>query len=211
MAETAVLAASVRSSTGKGAARATRRAGRIPAVVYGNDQSPVAISLEDRALRRHLNAGGFFNTVFDLSIDGETSRVLPRDVQLHPVTDVPEHVDFLRVGGSSTVTVEVPVEFLNEEDCPGLRAGGVLNVVRYAVEVSCRADAIPASIRLDLARAELGDSLHISAVNLPDGVTPTITERDFTIATIVVPSAVASEHEAADEEGEDEEEVEVTE
>ncbi len=211
MAETAVLAASVRSRTGKGAARATRRAGRVPAVVYGNDQSPVAISLEDRELRRRLNAGGFFNTVFDLSIDGETSRVLPRDVQLHPVTDVPEHVDFLRVGGSSAITVEVPVEFLNEEDCPGLRAGGVLNVVRYAVEVSCRADAIPASIQLDLAQAQLGDSLHISAVTLPDGVIPTITDRDFTIATIAVPSAVASEHEAAEDEDEDEEEVEVTE
>lgn len=211
MAETAVLAASVRSRTGKGAARATRRAGRVPAVVYGNDQSPVSISLEDRELRRHLNTGGFFNTVFELSIDGRTSRVLPRDVQLHPVTDVPEHVDFLRVGGSSTVTVEVPVEFLNEEDCPGLRAGGVLNVVRYAVEVSCRADSIPASIRLDLARAELGDSLHISAVTLPDGVTPTITDRDFTIATIVAPSVIVSESEEAEDEDEEEEEVEVTE
>ena len=205
MAETAVLAASLRSSTGKGGARATRRAGRIPAVVYGDGKSPVAISLDNRELSRHLNAGGFFNTVFDLAIDGQTSRVLPRDVQLHPVTDVPEHVDFMRVGGSSTVTVEVPVEFLNEEDCPGLRAGGVLNVVRYAVEVSCRADVIPGSIRVDLADAQLGDSLHISAVTLPDGVTPTISDRDFTIATIAVPSVVASDLQSEDEEDEGEE------
>lgn len=206
MADRAVLAATLRTKTGKGGARATRREGRIPAIVYGDSKAPVTISVESRELVRQLNTGGFFNTVFDLQIDGNSNQVLPRDVQLHPVTDVPEHVDFMRVGGSAAITVEVPVEFLNDEDCPGLRAGGVLNIVRYAVEVSCRADLIPAAIQVDLATAELGDSLHISAVSLPEGVTPTITDRDFTIATIAVPSAVASELAEEDEEQEEEEE-----
>jgi large subunit ribosomal protein L25 len=147
-----------------------------------------------------MSTGNFLTTIYDVKVGTESNRVLPRDVQLHPVTDIPEHVDFLRIGANTTVAVEVTVEFINEDDCPGLRAGGVLNVVRYSVEVLCRPDLIPNSIVLDLAGAELGDSLHISAVSLPDGVTPTITDRDFTIATIAAPTAVVDEQADAEDE-----------
>ena len=139
-------------------------------------------------------------------INGELNRVLPRDVQLHPVTDVPEHVDFLRVSATTKISVEVPVEFIGDDVSPGIKSGGVLNVVRYTVEVSCTPDLIPSSLLLDLSSAEIGDSLHISAVNLPEGVTPTISDRDFTIATIVAPTVVRDEATSDDEsDGEDSE------
>ena len=127
------------------------------------------------------------------------NRVLPRDIQLHPVTDVPEHIDFLRVSSTTRISVEVPVEFKGEDESPGLRTGGVLNVVRYNVEVSCTPDLIPTSLVLNLSGAEIGDSLHISAVSLPEGVTPTITDRDFTIATIAAPTVVKEETAATDD------------
>jgi large subunit ribosomal protein L25 len=151
------------------------------------------ISIERKQLIRDMSTGNFLTTIYDVKVGTEINRVLPRDVQLHPVTDIPEHVDFLRIGANTTVSVEVTVEFINEDDCPGLRAGGVLNVVRYAVEVSCRPDMIPNSIVVDLAGAQLGDSLHISAVTLPDGVTSTIKDRDFTIATIAAPTAAVED------------------
>jgi large subunit ribosomal protein L25 len=144
-------------------------------------------------LVRQLGTGGFFNTLFDIDINGELNRVLPRDVQLHPVTDVPEHVDFLRVSASTKISVEVPVEFIGDDVSPGIKGGGVLNVVRYTVEVSCTPDLIPNNLVIDLSNSEIGDSLHISAVSLPDGVTPTISDRDFTIATIVAPTVVRDE------------------
>jgi large subunit ribosomal protein L25 len=193
MADITVMAATARDKVGKGSARATRREGRVPAVIYGDGKSPLSISIERKQLVKDMDTGSFFTSIYDIQVDGQANRVLPRDVQLHPVTDIPQHVDFLRVGANTTVAVDVPVEFINEDDCPGLRAGGVLNVVRYTVEVSCRPDLIPTSIVVDLANAEQGDSLHISAVELPDGVTPTITDRDFTIATIAVPTAVVDE------------------
>ena len=204
MADITVMAAMARDKVGKGSARATRREGRVPAVIYGDGKSPLSISVERKQLVKDMDTGSFFTSIYDIQIDGQGNRVLPRDVQLHPVTDVPQHVDFLRIGANTTVAVDVPVEFINEDDCPGLRAGGVLNVVRYTVEVSCRPDLIPNSIVVDLANAEQGDSLHISAVELPDGVTPTITDRDFTIATIAVPTAVVDElADAAEGDGED--------
>ena len=203
MADITVLAAAAREKVGKGSAREARRQGQIPAVIYGGKKPPLSITVEQKLLVRHLGTGGFFNTLFDVQVDGEASRVLPRDVQLHPVTDVPEHVDFLRVSATTEITVDVPVEFVNEDTCPGLRAGGVLNVVRYSIEVSCTPDKIPSSILVDLGTAEMGDSLHISAVNLPDGVAPTITDRDFTIATIAAPTVVQTEAAEADEDGED--------
>jgi len=200
MADITVLAATAREMVGKGSARAIRREGRVPAVIYGDGKAPIAISIECKKLVRDMSTGNFLTTIYDVKVGTESNRVLPRDVQLHPVTDIPEHVDFLRIGANTTVAVEVTVEFINEDDCPGLRAGGVLNVVRYSVEVSCRPDLIPNSIVVDLAGAELGDSLHISAVSLPDGVTPTITDRDFTIATIAAPTAVVDEQADAEDE-----------
>ena len=200
MSDITVLAAAARERVGKGSAREARRQGQIPAVIYGDKKAPASITIEQKVLVRHLEAGGFFNTLFDIELDGKLNRVLPRDIQLHPVTDIPEHIDFLRVTSTTRISVEVPVEFLNEEESPGLKTGGVLNVVRYNVEVSCTSDLIPTSLILDLAGTEIGDSLHISAVNLPEGVTPTITDRDFTIATIAAPTVVKEEETVDDDE-----------
>jgi large subunit ribosomal protein L25 len=202
MADITVLTAKARAKVGKGSAREARRNGSIPAVIYGDQKAPNPIVIEQKILVRHLNTGGFFNTLFNIDVDGELNRVLPRDVQLHPVTDVPEHVDFLRVSSSTKISVEVPVEFTGEDVSPGLRVGGVLNVVRYTVEVSCTPDLIPSNLVIDLSNSEVGDSLHISAVNLPEGVTATINDRDFTIATIVAPTVVR-EGAAGDGEGDD--------
>jgi len=199
MTDITVLTANAREKVGKGSAREARRQGNIPAVIYGDKKSPIPIVIEQKILVRHLSTGGFFNTLFDIDINGELNRVLPRDVQLHPVTDVPEHVDFLRVSGTTKISVEVPVEFIGDDVSPGIKSGGVLNVVRYTVEVSCTPDLIPSSLLLDLSSAEIGDSLHISAVNLPEGVTPTISDRDFTIATIVAPTVVRDEATSDDE------------
>lgn len=202
MSEVIALAAEPRSRAGKGVARQTRRAGKIPAVIYGNKEDPVLIALELRAFSRHLHTKGFFTHVFELTVDGQTHRVLPRDVQVNPVTDVPVHVDFLRVATGATVTVQIPCEFVNAERSPGLKRGGVLNVVRHEIEVDCPATAIPDQIVVDLTGYDLGDSVHISVVKLPEGVVPTIADRDFTIATIVAPSGLRSEEAAASQEGE---------
>ena len=193
MTDITVLTATAREKVGKGSAREARRQGNIPAVIYGDKKSPIPIILEQKILVRHLGTGGFFNTLFDIDINGELNRVLPRDVQLHPVTDVPEHVDFLRVSASTKISVEVPVEFIGDDVSPGIKGGGVLNVVRYTVEVSCTPDLIPNNLVIDLSNSEIGDSLHISTVDLPEGVTPTISDRDFTIATIVAPTVVRDE------------------
>ena len=193
MADITVLTATAREQVGKGSAREARRQGNIPAVIYGDKKSPIPIILEQKILVRQLGTGGFFNTLFDIDINGELNRVLPRDVQLHPVTDVPEHVDFLRVSASTKISVEVPVEFIGDDVSPGIKGGGVLNVVRYTVEVSCTPDLIPNNLIIDLSNSEIGDSLHISAVDLPEGLTPTISDRDFTIATIVAPTVVRDE------------------
>ena len=199
MTDITVLTANAREKVGKGSAREARRQGNIPAVIYGDKKSPIPIVVEQKILVRYLSTGGFFNTLFDIDINGELNRVLPRDVQLHPVTDVPEHVDFLRVSATTKISVEVPVEFIGDDVSPGIKSGGVLNVVRYSVEVSCTPDLIPNTLLLDLSSAEIGDSLHISAVNLPEGVTPTISDRDFTIATIVAPTVVRDEATSDDE------------
>lgn len=200
MSEANIIDAEPREQVGKGAARATRRAGRVPCVIYGAKKDPVSISIAPLELRKNLQAGTFFSTVYEIKIDGGVERVLPREVQLHPVTDVPQHVDFLRVGAATKVTVEVACEFINEEDCVGLTRGGVLNVVRYAIEVLCAVDAIPQTIVVNLAGFDIGDSIHFSHVDVPDGVEPTIADRDFTIATIAAPT-VAEEEEEEDEEG----------
>jgi large subunit ribosomal protein L25 len=192
------LAAEPRERAGKGAARATRRAGRVPAVIYGAKKDPVMISLDPQDLRQEIAGGGFFATLFDIHVNGGNERVLPRDLQQHPVTDRPIHVDFLRVSAATRIDVEVPVSFLNEEESPGLKRGGVLNVVRYTIELNSRADAIPSEIDIDLTGLDIGDSVHISEITLPDGVTPTITDRDFTVASIAAPSVITEEEEAAE-------------
>jgi len=193
MSEISKLSAEPRERAGKGAARAARRAGRVPGVIYGAKKDPVLITLDPKDLRREISGGGFFGTLFDVGVGGGNERVLPRDLQLHPVTDRPLHVDFLRVSRDTRIDVMVPVVFLNEEESPGLKRGGVLNVVRYEVELSCQADAIPPQIEIDLTGRDIGDSAHISEVALPEGVQPTITDRDFTIATIAAPSVIREE------------------
>ena len=195
MADTAELSAVVRERVGKGAARAVRRQGLVPAVIYGDNQEPEAISMEIGVLEKELNTGSFMSTLYIINVDGKKSQVIARDVQLDKVKDFPIHVDFLRLKKGAKIAVEVQVNFLNEEECPGLKRGGVLNVVRYTVEVTCPADSIPESLDADLSTLDIGDSLHISAIALPDGVEPTITDRDFTIATIAAPTALAAEEE----------------
>ncbi|MCG8594099.1 MAG: 50S ribosomal protein L25/general stress protein Ctc [Kiloniellales bacterium] len=205
MSNTIALPAEPRERVGKGAARAVRRAGRVPAVIYGDRKDPLTISLDPRDVDRELHKPGFFATLFDVEVGGRKHRVLPRDVQLDPVSDRTIHVDFLRVAQDTEVTVNVPVQFVNEDGAPGLKRGGVLNIVRHEIEFTCRADVIPQQIEIDLGGLEIGDSVHISMVKLPDGVTPTITDRDFTIATVAAPSAVKAEaaEEQAAAEGEE--------
>ena len=205
MADIEVLAAQSRDRAGKGIARAARRAGQVPAVIYGNNEDPILITVEDRLLRQRLTSSGFFISLLDIDIDGTKHRVLPRDAQFHPVTDAPLHVDFLRYNPNRKLTIEVPVTFINEDDCPGLREGGVLNIVRHAIEVICTADAMPEGYELDLAGLEVGDSIHASALTLTAGVELTITDRDFTIATIAAPTVVPVDEDIEDEEGEGEE------
>jgi large subunit ribosomal protein L25 len=185
MAETIELKAWARGRSGKGGARATRREGRIPGVLYGDKKEPETIAVDYRAISQQLHTGHFQSTIFTLDVDGAKTRVIPRGVQLDPIRDFPIHVDFMRVGKDALVNVEVPVRFLNEGASPGLKRGGVLNIVRHDIAVRCPADAIPDHFEVDLTGLEIGDSVHISAITLPEGVRPTITERNFTVATIV--------------------------
>lgn len=193
MATTYELKAQARSGVGKGAARALRRQGLVPAVIYGDKKDPLPIAINYNDANRRIYAGGFLSHIVTLDVDGEKHRVIPRDYQLDPVKDFPIHVDFLRVGAGTRLHVEVHVHFINEEAAPGLKRGGVLNIVRHTVELSCPPDLIPEEIVVDLTGREIGDSIHISHVTLPEGVTPTTHERDFTIATLVAPSGLRSE------------------
>ena len=201
MSDTITLAAEPRERAGKGSARASRRAGRVPAVIYGAKKDPAMVTLENKEKKKKMNQGGFFATLIDVEVGSGKERCLARDVQLHPVTDVPIHVDLLRVSAKTQVTVQIPVSFLNEEESPGLVGGGVLNVVRYEIEMNCRADSIPPQIEIDLTGLEVGDGVHISMVTLPEGAAPTITDRDFTIATIAAPVLHVEVEETEDEEG----------
>jgi len=204
MSTISTLSASARDRVGKGSARAARREGLVPAVIYGDKKDPLSIAIIERDLGKLIKPG-FFSHLIDITVAGEKHRVLPRDLQLHPVSDRALHVDFLRVSATSELAVEVTVEFINEEDCPGLRRGGVLNVVRHEVEVYCLATNIPEKIVIDLSGLEIGDSVHISAVTLPEGVRPTI-DRDFTIATIAAPTLATekTDDESGEEEAEEE-------
>jgi large subunit ribosomal protein L25 len=192
MSDQLTLSAETRERAGKGASRALRNSGRTPAVLYGNNEEPTVVHVEEKALVKALHTGHFMNSVVMVEIGGKSVRTLPKDVSFHPVTERPMHVDFLRISEHATVTVQVPVNFTNEEKSPGIKRGGVLNVVRHELELVCDAALIPDDIEISLAGFDVGDSIHISAVTLPAGSTSAITDRDFTIATIVAPSALKS-------------------
>jgi large subunit ribosomal protein L25 len=192
MSEQLTLPAETRERAGKGASRAVRREGRVPAVVYGANQPPLSIHVEEKGLIKMMSNGHFMNSVVMIDVGGEQTRTLPKDVQFHPVTDRPLHVDFLRIGEHSQVTVAVPIRFTGEEESRGLKRGGVLNAVRHELELVCDAAEIPDEIVISLAGLDIGDSLHISAVTLPQGVTSAITDRDFTIATLVPSSGMTA-------------------
>ncbi len=193
MSEQLTLPAEARERAGKGASRALRREGRVPAVIYGDKKDPVSIHVEEKLLNKMLSTGHFMNTVVMIDAGGAKHRTLPKDVSFHPVSSRPIHVDFLRIGEHSKVHVNVPVRFDNEEDSPGIKRGGVLNVVRHDLELICDAAEIPEEIHIDLSGLDIGDSIHISAIQLPKGSESAITDRDFTIATVGAPSAMKSE------------------
>ncbi len=200
MSDALTLPAERRERAGKGAARALRREGRIPAVIYGGKEEPTPIHLEEKELVKQLMTGHFMNSIVQVEVDGKPVRTIPKDVALDPVNDRPIHADFFRLSKDAKIEVEVPVVFLNEEGSPGLKKGGVLNVVRHELELVCQSDKIPDQIEIDLTGKEVGDSIHISEVDLPDGSESAITDRDFTIATLVAPSALKKEEEEGDEE-----------
>jgi len=203
MSDVIQLTAEPRERTGKEAARALRKTHMVPAIVYGGKEEPMKIALVEREIKRELEMNPrFFSSVVALNLNGKTIQVVPREAQTHPVKGHPLHVDFLRAAKGSTVTVEVPVHFLNEEKCPGIRRGGVLNIVRREIELVCPVEAIPDQIDVDLAAVEIGDSVHISAITLPANVTPTITDRDFTICAVVGRGPSAEETAEEGEEGE---------
>ena len=218
------LPAELRERAGKGASRALRRDGRVPAVIYGGKEEPTPIHVEEKLLRKQLGTGHFMNSIVMVEVGGKPVRTIPKDVSLHPVSDRPLHVDFLRLSKDAKIEVAVPVVFINEEASPGLKKGGVLNVVRHELELVCEADKIPSEIEIDVTGLEVGDSIHISSVTLPEGSESAITDRDFTIATVVAPSALkraegeagegdevaadeveASEQDGSDEDGDDSE------
>ncbi|WP_296676264.1 50S ribosomal protein L25/general stress protein Ctc [Novosphingobium sp.] len=193
MSDTLNLPAETRDRAGKGASRALRREGRVPAVVYGGKEEPLSVHVEEKLLLKQLGTGHFMNSIVEVEVDGKKLRTLPKDVAFHPVTDRPLHVDFLRLSKDAKVHVNVPVAFANEEASPGLKRGGVLNIVRHELELVCESDKIPDDIQIDVTGLDIGDSIHISYVKLPKGSESAITDRDFTIATIVAPSGLRSE------------------
>ena len=197
MSQVETLAAEVRERKGKGTAHAIRRTNSIPAVIYGDKQPPQMITIEQKVLAKHVNKSSFFTRLFDLEIGGKKHRVLPRDVQFDPLSDKPLHADFLRVSASTVVRVAVPVLFINAEKSPGIKRGGTINVVHHEIEIACAPDKIPASFEIDLTGLEINDAVHLSTIKMPAGVKSTTTEKDFTIATIAVPSGVRSEAEDA--------------
>ena len=202
MADISTLTAEPRESLGKGSSRAARRAGRVPAVIYGLGKDPVSVTLPFNTVLREINHGRFTSSLFDLQIGDTSERVIPKEVQVDVVMDFPIHIDFLRLDRNAKVEVEIAVHFINEESAPGIKRGGVLNIVRHDVELLCPAESIPEFLEADLAGLDIGDSVHISDIALPEGVEATISDRDFTIATIAAPSGGTEDDEdATDEEG----------
>lgn len=204
MSEALTLSAEARDRAGKGASRALRREGRVPAVIYGNNENPQMVHVEEKILNKLLGTGHFFNSVVMVEIGGKPIRTLPKDVAFHPVTDRPLHADFLRVSEHASVHVNVPVVFANEEQSPGIKRGGVLNVVRHELELICDAAEIPDDVTIDLTGYDVGATIHINDVTLPKGAKSAIEDRDFTIATIIAPSALKSQEGDTATEGEGE-------
>ncbi|MFA6280510.1 MAG: 50S ribosomal protein L25/general stress protein Ctc [Bdellovibrionales bacterium] len=197
MTQVVVLAAVARESVGKGTARAVRRNNMIPAVIYGDKQPPLMISMETKLMLNYVNKAKFFTHLFDIELNGKKHHVLPRDVQFDPVTDRPLHVDFLRVSANTKVRVQVPVHFTNMDKSPGIKRGGTLNIVHHEIEVLCPPSKIPEAFEINLEGYAIGAAVHLSAIKLSEGVTYTSKETDYTIAAIAVPSALRGEVEAA--------------
>ena len=199
MAKENKLSTEIRVSAGKSAVKKVLASGRIPSVIYGLKQEPQTISIDRMKNQKELKAGGFLTKIFSLDVDGKISLAIPRDVQFHPISDLPIHVDFLRLGADSKVVVDIPTIFINHELSPGLKKGGVLNIVRRTIQLNCPANNIPEEIVFDLEGLEIGDAIHISATKLPEGAEPTITDRDFTIGTVAAPTVVKEPEAAADD------------
>ncbi len=197
------LPAELRERAGKGASRALRREGRVPAVIYGGKEEPTPIHLEEKEVVRQLMLGHFMNSIVMIDVGGKSVRTLPKDVAFHPISDRPTHIDFLRLAKDAKIEVAIPVVFVNEDASPGLKKGGVLNVVRHELDLVCESDKIPDEIEIDVTGKEVGDSIHISEIKLPAGSESAITDRDFTIATLVAPSALKKSEGEGGEEGED--------
>lgn len=203
MSDLLTLSADARERAGKGASRVLRREGRVPAVIYGNKEAPVGVHVEEKALMKALMTGHFFNSVVMIDVGGKPVRTIPKDVQFHPVSERPLHADFLRISEHATIHVEVPVHFTDEALSPGIKRGGVLNIVRHELELICDAASIPEEVEISLKGLDVGDSIHISHVNLPAGAVSAISDRDFTIATVVAPSGLKStEGDTTKDEGE---------
>ncbi len=192
MSDTLYLSAEVREKVGKGASRVLRRAGRIPAVVYGSSQEPIAVHVEEKALIKAMSTGHFFNSIVELTVNGEALRTLPKDAAFHPVTDRPEHVDFLRVSATHAVHVRVPLVFRNELASPGIKKGGTLNIAVHELEVAAVPEMIPDDIAVDLTGLDVGATIHLSDVIVPEGVRVITHEKNMTIATIMAPPALKS-------------------
>ncbi|MGB7374669.1 50S ribosomal protein L25/general stress protein Ctc [Pontixanthobacter sp.] len=205
MSDALTLPAETRERAGKGASRALRRDGRVPAVIYGGKEEPAPIHVEAKELVRQLMTGHFMNSIVMVELDGQKVRTIPKDVSFHPVTDRPIHADFLRLAKGAKIEVAIPVVFINEDASPGLKKGGVLNVVRHELDLVCEVDKIPSQIEIDVTGKEVGDSIHISEITLPEGSVSAITDRDYTIAGLVAPSALkkAEGAEGDDQTGED--------
>jgi large subunit ribosomal protein L25 len=192
------IAADMRERVGKGGARETRRAGRIPAIIYGSEGEPTAVSVDGRELHKQVRGGGFFSNVYEISVDGKKHRVLARDMQRHPVTGAPLHVDFMRFSASTRVTVDVDVVFVNEDAAPGLKHGGVLNIVSHSVPLICKPDEIPQNITVDLTGLEIGDVIHSKTLNIPASAELDMSDPEATIATIAAPTVATAEEDSAD-------------
>ncbi len=190
------LKATARPKSGKGAARAERRAGRVPGVIYGNNQPPLTISVDDRELRQRILAGRFLTTLFEIDLDGKKHRVIPRDFHLDPVKDFPIHVDFMRLGEGATIRISVPLHVVRADTAPGVKRGGTVNIVAHAIDLECSAENIPQFIEADVGELEIGHSLHLSDIKLPTGV-KSLAREDATLVTIVPPSGYAEEQKAA--------------
>ena len=202
MAKTVELNATSRDRAGKGAARQIRREGKVPAVIYGDKKDPQTVAFDYKELWKQVQTGRLLSTLVDIKVGDETVRAIARDLQFDPVRDFLIHADFLRLGKGARIAVEVPCNFINDEESPGIGRGGVLNVVRYDIEVYCPATDIPEEFVVDLAGLDIGDSVHVSEIKIPEGVEPTISDRDFTICTIAAPAGLKSDEEEEAEEDE---------